>query len=79
MTVITDWRDGRIQGWVDVPAQGTAAALPKARAGEDAPLADQKKIVTEWAKEFKLEDLFPSTDDAAAEGEEAAGDVEMQT
>lgn len=42
MTVITDWRDGRIQGWTDAPT------LP-------ASGSDQKEIVSEWAEEFKLE------------------------
>lgn len=42
MTVITDWRDGRIQGWTDAPT------LP-------ASASDQKEIVSEWAEEFKLE------------------------
>ncbi|KAK0656347.1 nucleolar GTP-binding protein 2 [Cercophora newfieldiana] len=70
MTVITDWRDGRIQGWNDVPETGAA---PKAKAtGDDAALPDQKVIVTEWAKEFKLEGLW-GDDDAAG----ATGDVEM--
>lgn len=72
MTVVTDWRDGRIQGWVDVPAwAATPAAAP---AAEGAPVvagiktvsavpngqtaADQKQIVTEWAAEFKIEGLW---------------------
>ncbi|KAF3769295.1 hypothetical protein M406DRAFT_250037 [Cryphonectria parasitica EP155] len=32
MTVVTDWRDGRIQGWVDAPSVATGAA-PAAGAG----------------------------------------------
>ncbi|KAJ1333945.1 nuclear GTP-binding protein [Microdochium nivale] len=67
MTVVTDWRDGRIQGWVDAPVLPVAvegAAAPKQ--GEALP--DQKEIVTEWAKEFKLEGLWgddnATTDDA---------------
>ena len=73
MTVITDWRDGRIQGWVDapvLPVAADAAAAAKA-AGEAAekggpapPMADQKEIVTEWAKEFKLEGLWGDGGDA---------------
>ncbi|CAK7203803.1 nuclear GTP-binding protein nug1 [Sporothrix eucalyptigena] len=70
MTVITDWRDGRIQGWVDppkhsaapaaVPAQDTDMANGAVPAAKAAPLApgDQKKVVTEWAKEFKLDGLW---------------------
>lgn len=81
MTVVTDWRDGRIQGWVDVPAwaaaEATAAEPVVAGAETDAAAAatvagiktvsavpegqtsaDQKQIVTEWAKEFKIEGLW---------------------
>ncbi|KXJ91931.1 P-loop containing nucleoside triphosphate hydrolase protein [Microdochium bolleyi] len=64
MTVVTDWRDGRIQGWVDAPVLPVAAegaAAPK----EGEALPDQKEIVTEWAKEFKLEGLWG--DDSAAD------------
>ena len=41
MAVLSDWRDGRIQGWVEAPVEDQ---------GES-----QKEIVGEWAKEFKLE------------------------
>jgi nuclear GTP-binding protein len=60
-TVITDWRDGRIQGWVDPPvlpvetSEGNDSAT---KSSEGAPMADQKQIVTEWAKEFKIEGLW---------------------
>ncbi|KAL8929798.1 MAG: hypothetical protein Q9208_000942 [Pyrenodesmia sp. 3 TL-2023] len=47
MTVITDWRDGRIQGWVDAPT-----------AEEDGGKSDQKEVVRQWAEEFKLEGLW---------------------
>jgi nuclear GTP-binding protein len=50
--VLTDWRDGRIQGWVDPPA----AAAASGGAGVDAaPAADEKVWVSEWAAEFKLD------------------------
>jgi nuclear GTP-binding protein len=61
-TVITDWRDGRIQGWVEAPtlkvvddedmadATGEGKALPTG--------ADRKEIVKEWAAEFKLDGLW---------------------
>ncbi|KAK3336017.1 P-loop containing nucleoside triphosphate hydrolase protein [Cercophora scortea] len=63
MTVITDWRDGRIQGWADAPEP--VADCDKAG-------TDEKAITTEWAKEFKLEGLWG--DESAA----AVDDVEMQ-
>ncbi|KAI9782956.1 MAG: hypothetical protein M1839_004431 [Geoglossum umbratile] len=58
-TVITDWRDGRIQGWVDPPT--LQLALPtEAGTAIEGPVGDQKEIVAEWAKEFKLEGLWGS-------------------
>ncbi|KAK3945321.1 P-loop containing nucleoside triphosphate hydrolase protein [Diplogelasinospora grovesii] len=73
MTVITDWRDGRIQGWVDAPVlpvanstTTTAAAAADGKSAE-APMPDQKEIVTEWAKEFKIDGLWGDDDEAAAE------------
>ncbi|ROW11093.1 hypothetical protein VMCG_00978 [Cytospora schulzeri] len=80
MTVVTDWRDGRIQGWVDPPAEDVAAAATPADATvagikSTAPAVnaggDQKQIVTEWAAEFKLDGLWG---DESAETKE----VEMQ-
>jgi nuclear GTP-binding protein len=72
MTVVTDWRDGRIQGWIEAPVLSVANGSEAASDGS-APLQDQKQIVTEWAKEFKLEGLWGDHD-----SEEAANDVEMQ-
>ncbi|KAF7594097.1 hypothetical protein BBP40_010095 [Aspergillus hancockii] len=56
MTVINDWRDGRIQGWVDAPALPVVAPTE----GTSAPASgvDTRQIVTEWAKEFKIEGLW---------------------
>lgn len=86
MTVVTDWRDGRIQGWVDAPVTAAAAgaAAPAAdgtpavagiktssAAPEVEAAADQKQIVTEWAQEFKIEGLW-------GDDEPAVKEVEMQ-
>ncbi|EQB43731.1 hypothetical protein CGLO_17582 [Colletotrichum gloeosporioides Cg-14] len=75
MTVVTDWRDGRIQGWVEAPvlavqgdAKDAAAAAPVA---DDAAAPDQKTIVTEWAKEFNIDDLFADLGAAATAGDDA--------
>ncbi|CAN8098803.1 unnamed protein product [Discula destructiva] len=93
MTVVTDWRDGRIQGWVDVPAWAAAATAAPASSSssssaaaadgaaavvtgikvasavpEGETSADQKKIVTEWAQEFKIEGLW-GDEPEAKEGE----------
>jgi nuclear GTP-binding protein len=73
MTVVTDWRDGRIQGWIDPPVS-TAAAGVAGKVADEKVMADQKVIVTEWAKEFKLEGLWE--EEPAAEGE--GNEVEMQ-
>ncbi|KAG5940919.1 hypothetical protein E4U59_002134 [Claviceps monticola] len=80
MTVVTDWRDGRIQGWVEAPALaiGGSGASEGARqgggkvrnAGEEDVMPDQKEIVTEWAAEFKLEGLWG--DGRGGEGGDAA-------
>lgn len=65
MTVLMDWRDGRIQGWVDAPVIGVADASKPADAADET--GDRKEIVKEWAKEFQLEGLWG---DDAADAEE---------
>lgn len=59
-TVITDWRDGRIQGWTDPPkyTPNLAASNKTAPATKGGLVGDQKEIVKEWAAEFKLEGLW---------------------
>ncbi|KAI0479023.1 P-loop containing nucleoside triphosphate hydrolase protein [Xylariaceae sp. FL0804] len=81
MTVVTDWRDGRIQGWVDAPILPVAgdAATKKAHERGGSPVTptvmpDQKEIVTEWAKEFKLEGLWGDNGD---DGEKVADAMEQ--
>ena len=60
MAVITDWRDGRIQGWVEPPTLKIADDTEMV--GDSAANAsnggDQKQIVKQWAAEFKLEGLW---------------------
>ncbi|KAF2085176.1 hypothetical protein K490DRAFT_75410 [Saccharata proteae CBS 121410] len=71
-TVITDWRDGRIQGWMDAPVLQVATEVKvpggtAAAAGAEAQVVgDQKEIVKEWAAEFKLEGLWGDGGDADA-------------
>ncbi|KAI1774938.1 P-loop containing nucleoside triphosphate hydrolase protein [Hypoxylon cercidicola] len=73
MTVVTDWRDGRIQGWVDAPVLPVATEITQgsgARQGSPSVptiMPDQKEIVTEWAKEFKLEGLWGDDEDTKAD------------
>jgi nuclear GTP-binding protein len=66
-TVITDWRDGRIQGWTDAPVLQIAPSVAFGQVQDGAAVGDQKEIVTEWSKEFKLEGLWG---DSAADAEE---------
>jgi nuclear GTP-binding protein len=61
MAVITDWRDGRIQGWVDAPVLKFASVSDANRIASSSDMpngADQKEIVKEWAEEFNLEGLL---------------------
>lgn len=67
MTVVTDWRDGRIQGWMEAPTLQLAkeGANGAGKNNKDGLVGDQKDIVTEWAKEFKLEGLWGDHGSAA--------------
>lgn len=61
MAVITDWRDGRIQGWVDAPSLQVASnadAGAEGVTGSNGAAPDRIEIVKEWAEEFKLESLW---------------------
>ncbi|KAK8216426.1 nucleolar GTP-binding protein 2 [Phyllosticta capitalensis] len=74
LTVITDWRDGRIQGWMDAPtlqlAPDASLAVPTPD-GAPAPAGDHKQIVTEWAAEFKLDGLWGDEADTQGDAMEA--------
>ncbi|KAJ5047267.1 uncharacterized protein L3040_003104 [Drepanopeziza brunnea f. sp. 'multigermtubi'] len=72
-TVITDWRDGRIQGWMDAPVLAIAPTVAGASGGAAPAGGDQKEIVTEWAAEFKLEGLWGD-----GKAEEVVADDAMQ-
>ncbi|KAL2756204.1 hypothetical protein ACRALDRAFT_2042392 [Sodiomyces alcalophilus JCM 7366] len=65
MTVINDWRDGRIQGWAEPPVLATTDNVSStAPTADGAPAPDQKVIVSEWAKEFKIDGLWGDDGDA---------------
>lgn len=70
MTVVTDWRDGRIQGWMEAPQLVLAQEGAVDGTGEGL-VGDQKTIVTEWAKEFKLEGLWGDEPGVDGQGAEA--------
>ncbi|KAL8910788.1 MAG: hypothetical protein Q9171_003967 [Xanthocarpia ochracea] len=65
MTVITDWRDGRIQGWTQPPTDAEERTN------------DQKMVVREWAKEFRLEGLWEKAGSAQAVEIDFGGDDVM--
>lgn len=65
-TVLTDWRDGRIQGWTDPPKYKPDAA-PATKSAPASTGGDQKEIVKEWAAEFKLEGLWGDEANEAAD------------
>lgn len=57
MGVLSDWRDDRVQGWVDAPVEGQSGEV--------------KTVVKEWAKEFKLEGLW--SEEGEEEGKKEEG------
>ncbi|RLV90704.1 Nuclear GTP-binding protein NUG1 [Spathaspora sp. JA1] len=66
MSVLNDWRDGRIIGWTLPKASKKAAAAsldlnaPKSslRGEKEPPKVEQTTIVSTWAKEFDLDGLL---------------------
>lgn len=71
LSVLNDWRDGKILGWV-LPNTSAAASqqdkqnLSTINTGtKQAPIAaNESTIVSEWSKEFDLDGLFNSLDKA---------------
>ncbi|KAI6250082.1 Nuclear GTP-binding protein NUG1 [Erysiphe necator] len=61
MMVLTDWRDGRIQGWTDPPNLKNLTGNKNSNSNNNITM-DQKEIVSEWAAEFKLEGLWSNGD-----------------
>ena len=75
MTIITDWRDGRIQGWIEPPVLKVARDSEMGGAQTEEVGADRKEIVKEWAAEFKLEGLWG---DGSTAGEEQADVMQVE-
>ena len=75
MAVLADWRDGRIQGWVEPPPPLVARVEGAGEAQVEGG-GDRKIVVKEWAAEFKLEGLWGDGDgdavDATVEGADMA-------
>ncbi|KAF2761562.1 hypothetical protein EJ05DRAFT_472542 [Pseudovirgaria hyperparasitica] len=55
-TVVSDWRDGRIQGWAEAPVLKVQTDATESSNGADQ--GDRKAIVSEWAAEFKIDGLW---------------------
>lgn len=66
VAVIMDWRDGRIQGWIDPPITTTASKVG-VKADSAAVQTDHKEIVGQWMEEFKIDNLY---DDEEVETQE---------
>ena len=89
MTVITDWRDGRICGWVEAPVLEAVVVGGGGGEGVDGGSwrgsgsgsgsggteggVDRKEIVQEWAKEFRIEGLWGDDVDAGTDADTGAG------
>ena len=71
MSVVTDWRDGRIQGWLEAPtlqvSTANSVSAPAASRSSEEPSADTKRIVSEWSKEFQIEGLWGNGEGTAEE------------
>ncbi|CAL9733916.1 nuclear GTP-binding protein Nug1p [Monosporozyma servazzii] len=68
LSVLNDWRDGKFLGWVlpkasKVSSEDASSNSTIASGATAAPAkTEQTTIVTEWAKEFDLDDLFGNLD-----------------
>lgn len=49
MCVLNDWRDGRVQGWMEAPS------LMEEGRGDG---VGEVEVVSKWAEEFRLEGLW---------------------
>lgn len=62
MTVVTDWRDGRIRGWTKPPTDNELKGIAVGGSTGDDLAKDDKVIVSGWAEEFKLDGLWAGDD-----------------
>ncbi|GAV49000.1 hypothetical protein ZYGR_0N04050 [Zygosaccharomyces rouxii] len=65
LSVLNDWRDGKIKGWT-LPKASKDAVTHSLNAGQQQPpeKVEQATVVSEWSKEFDLDGLFASLDSA---------------
>lgn len=80
-TVVSDWREGRIQGWCEPPAVEDKVEVGKAAQAKGLGAlgeSENRKIVSQWAKEFDLDGLLGDAAGGQDDKVEADGDVAMQ-
>lgn len=65
MGVLNDWRDGRVQGWIEVPVEVEEGEWSR---------REVKTVVKEWAREFRIEGLWGDGD----EGEDKEKEDRME-
>lgn len=86
LSVLNDWRDGKILGWVlpkaSKEADGEVSTTQAKSIGTGTQQAPQKveqtTIVSEWSKEFDLDGLFGSLDAAIGAANNEDGDANME-
>lgn len=74
-TVLTDWRDGRIRGWME-PPMAAATTVEGADRTLQPHQSDRKEVVKEWAAEFKLEGLWENENGTAGDDNAAQPMIE---
>lgn len=84
ISVLNDWRDGKILGWVlpKTSKDATSVAETQQTLGTGASQAPEKTehttIVNEWSKEFDLDGLFASLDNAIQSEKQHELDADME-
>ena len=76
MTVLVDWRDGRVHGWCEPPPVGVAigqGSVGDEDMEDEEAAGDRKEIVKEWAEEFKIEGLWG--DDGGGSGDRSGAET----
>lgn len=87
--VITDWRDGRIPGWIPPPklqrvmedneeANTSDRLDERANGSSSLSSGDRVSIVKDWATEFKLEGLWGDGQNDGDEHDQANEDMKME-
>ena len=82
ISVLNDWRDGKFLGWVLPKAsketgENSAKTSSISSGATQAPAkSEQTTIVSDWSKEFDLDGLFASLDNAISEAKD--DDAEME-